>query len=41
VNASDLRIKISGAEETRLNAEGDLLMQVENAQLVLHKPALY
>ncbi len=25
----------------RLNAEGDLLMQVENAQLILHKPALY
>ena len=40
-DASRLRIKISGAEEMRLNAEGDLLMQVENAQLVLHKPALY
>jgi hypothetical protein len=40
-NASDLRIKISGAEELRLNSEGDLLMQIENAQLVLHKPALY
>jgi hypothetical protein len=40
-NADDLRIKISGAEELRLNAEGDLLMQVENAQLILHKPALY
>jgi hypothetical protein len=40
-NADDLRIKISGAEELRLNAEGDLLMQVENAQLNLHKPALY
>ena len=40
-DASRLRIKISGAEEMRLNAEGDLLMQIENAQLVLHKPALY
>ncbi|MFY9731421.1 MAG: choice-of-anchor D domain-containing protein, partial [Candidatus Acidiferrales bacterium] len=40
-NADSLRIKISGAEELRLNAEGDMLMQVENAQLVLHKPALY
>ncbi len=40
-NADNLRIKISGAEELRLNAEGDLLMQVANAQLVLHKPALY
>jgi hypothetical protein len=40
-NADDLRIKISGAEELRLNAEGDLLMQVENAQLILHKPVLY
>jgi hypothetical protein len=40
-NASGLRIKISGADEMRLNAEGDLLMQVENAQLILHKPALY
>ena len=40
-NASDLRIKISGAEAMRLNAEGDLLMQIENAQLILHKPALY
>ncbi len=40
-NADDLRIKISGAEELRLNAEGDLLMQIQNAQLVLHKPALY
>lgn len=40
-NASDLRIKIAGAEEMRLNAEGDLLMQIENAQLVLHKPVLY
>jgi hypothetical protein len=36
-----LRIKIYGAEEMCLNAEGDLLMQIENAQLVLHKPALY
>jgi hypothetical protein len=40
-NADNLRIKISGAEKLRLNAEGDLLMQIENAQLVLHKPALY
>jgi len=40
-DASRLRIKISGADEMRLNAEGDLLMQVENAQLILHKPALY
>src|SRR5579862_9312730 len=40
-SADDLRINISGAEELRLNAEGDLLMQMENAQLVLHKPALY
>src|SRR5579864_2362913 len=40
-NADNLRIKISGAEELRLNAEGDLLMHVENAQLILHKPALY
>jgi hypothetical protein len=40
-NADDLRIKISGAEELRLNAEGDLLMQVKNAQFILHKPVLY
>src|ERR1700722_15852748 len=40
-DASGLRIKISGADEMLLNAEGDLLMQVENAQLILHKPALY
>jgi Beta-propeller repeat len=40
-STSDLRIKISGAEEMRLNSEGDLLMQVENTQLVLHKPVIY
>jgi hypothetical protein len=40
-NASRLRIKISGAEGMRLNSEGDLLMQIESAQLVLHKPVLF
>jgi hypothetical protein len=40
-SASDLRIKISGTERMHLNSEGDLLIQIETALLVLHKPLLY
>jgi hypothetical protein len=40
-NIGDLRIKISGSERMRLSSEGDLLMQIESAQLTLHKPVLY
>ena len=40
-NADDLRVKISGTEDMRLSAAGDLLTRVENYELVMHKPVLY
>jgi hypothetical protein len=48
-DASDLRIKISGADDLRLDSTGNLLMRLadkiadkmDDQQLVMHKPALY
>jgi hypothetical protein len=44
-DASNLRIKISGADNLRLSSAGDLLMRladkIDDQQLVMHKPALY
>jgi hypothetical protein len=48
-DASDLRIKISGADDLRLDSAGDLLVRLahkiadkmDDQQLVMHKPAVY
>ncbi len=48
-DASDLRIKISGADNLRLDSAGNLLMRIadkiadkmDDQQLVMHKPAVY
>jgi hypothetical protein len=49
VDSGDLRIKISGADDLRLDSAGDLLMRfadkiadkMDDQQLVIHKPAVY